>query len=165
MYTSARAAVRGTMAREGMAGFFSGYGSLVLRELPFDAMQFPLYEFLKKTWAERTGVEQLETWQTSVCGSMAGGVSAAVTTPLDVVKTRLMTQSAGAVKYRGIVHGLRTIAREEGGAALFSGLTPRVMWISIGGAVFFGAYEAAKKVLFPTFAKKQIEEEQRLKIR
>lgn len=164
MYTSARAAVRGTLAKEGVAGFFSGYGSLVLRELPFDAMQFPLYEYLKAQWARRAGVEQLETWQSSLCGSLAGGVSAAVTTPLDVVKTRLMTQGAGVGKYKGIVHGLRTIAREEGAAALMSGVAPRVMWISIGGAVFFGAYEAAKKVLFPTFAKRQLEEEQQRKI-
>lgn len=163
MYTSARAAVRGTLAKEGVAGFFSGYGSLVLRELPFDAMQFPLYEFLKMKWAKREGVDQLQTWQTSVCGSVAGGVSAAVTTPLDVVKTRLMTQAAGVVKYKGIVHGLRTIAREEGPKALMSGVAPRVLWISIGGAVFFGAYEASKKLLFPTFAQRQIEEEQRKK--
>lgn len=161
MYTSARAAIRDTFAKQGVPGFFSGYGSLILRELPFDAMQFPLYEFLKMKWAKAAGVDQLETWQTSVCGSLAGGVSAAVTTPLDVVKTRLMTQGAGVVKYKGIVHGLRTIAREEGPKALMSGVAPRVLWISIGGAVFFGAYEGAKKMMFPNFAKRQLDEEQR----
>lgn len=163
MYASARAAVRGTLAKEGVAGFFSGYGSLILRELPFDAMQFPLYEYLKMRWARETGVtvNELRTWQTSVCGSLAGGVSAAVTTPLDVVKTRLMTQAAGATKYKGIIHGLRTIAREEGPRALMSGVAPRVLWISVGGAVFFGAYEAAKKVLFPPFATSQLEEQRK----
>ena len=29
----------------------------------------------------------------------------------------------------------------------FSGVQPRVMWISIGGFVFFGAYERAKGLL------------------
>jgi solute carrier family 25 S-adenosylmethionine transporter 26 len=29
----------------------------------------------------------------------------------------------------------------------FAGIQPRVMWISIGGFVFFGAYEQARMVL------------------
>lgn len=158
MYASAREAVRATFASEGVAGFFRGYTSLVLRELPFDAIQFPLYEFLKKKWGEVGDEGELKTWQTSVCGSVAGGVSAALTTPLDVVKTRLMTQRMGVDKYRGILHGLRTIAREEGMGALMAGVTPRVLWISLGGAVFFGAYEAAKKVMFPVYARKELQE-------
>lgn len=158
MYTSVREAVRATFGNEGVGGFFRGYGSLVLRELPFDAIQFPLYEFLKKKWREVAEGGELKTWQTSVCGSIAGGVSATLTTPLDVVKTRLMTQRIGADKYKGILHGLRTIAREEGMGALMAGVAPRVLWISLGGAVFFGAYEAAKDVMFPVLARKELQE-------
>lgn len=148
LYSGARSAARATLAKEGIFGFFTGYTSLVLRELPFDAIQFPLYEQLK-VWAARRKGSPLETWETSVCGSIAGGVSAAITTPLDVVKTRLMTQNAAAPRYHGILHGIRTIAREEGPKTLFSGIGPRVVWISLGGAVFFGAYESAKKVFTP----------------
>ena len=32
---------------------------------------------------------------------------------------------------------------------LFKGVTPRVMWISIGGFVFFGAYASVKDILSP----------------
>jgi solute carrier family 25 S-adenosylmethionine transporter 26 len=39
---------------------------------------------------------------------------------------------------------LRKIHREDGVGRLFSGLAPRVFWISIGGFVFFGSYETAK---------------------
>lgn len=42
---------------------------------------------------------------------------------------------------------LRIIYREEGVKALFSGVVPRVIWISLGGAVFLGVYEAAKHTL------------------
>jgi solute carrier family 25 (mitochondrial S-adenosylmethionine transporter), member 26 len=152
-------AVRTVLAKEGVAGFFTGYSSLIIRELPFDAIQFPLYEFLKTQWAKRSRTGKLETWQQSLCGSAAGGFAAAVTTPLDVVKTRLMTQGAAAggiggssVPYSGIVNGLTRIAREEGTAVLFSGIVPRVVWISVGGAFFFGSYEAARKALLPKFS-------------
>ena len=42
---------------------------------------------------------------------------------------------------------LGIIYREEGVRVLFSGVVPRVIWISLGGAVFLGVYEAAKKAL------------------
>jgi solute carrier family 25 (mitochondrial S-adenosylmethionine transporter), member 26 len=132
--TSAQA-VRAIFAQQGVRGFFTGYSSLVLRELPFDAIQFPLYELLKLQWAKRSSKGQIETWQSSLCGSAAGGVAAAVTTPLDVVKTRLMTQVApgpgGSAKYTGIVQALGRIAREEGASGLFAGIVPRVMWSTI----------------------------------
>lgn len=152
MYGSPVAAVRNIAMTEGVGGFFAGYTSLVLRELPFDALQFPLYEFLKSALASRQK-RSLHTWESSICGSIAGGVAAAVTTPLDVVKTRLMTQSASNPKYLGIIHGIRTIASEEGPATLMSGVVPRVVWISLGGAIFFGAFEAAKKAVTPMVVK------------
>lgn len=152
MHATTAAAVSNILKTEGPSGFFAGYSSLIVRELPFDALQFPLYEYFKVELARRRG-RPLHTWETSVCGSLAGGLAATVTTPLDVVKTRLMTQSAIAPKYHGLVHGLRTIAREEGLPTLMSGVAPRVLWISLGGAIFFGAYEAAKKKLTPYVAK------------
>lgn len=43
------------------------------------------------------------------------------------------------------------VYRKEGAGALFAGVVPRVMWISIGGAIFFGAYEEAKRMVRVTF--------------
>lgn len=154
MHNSTREAINAIWRKQGARGFFAGYGSLVLRELPFDAIQFPLYELLKVRWARAKG-RPLSTPESSMCGSVAGAVAAAITTPLDVVKTRLMTQSAAAPQYNGIVHGLRKIARQEGVGALFSGIAPRMVWISVGGAVFFGAYEATRAALFPSFERDQ----------
>ena len=61
----------------------------VMREIPFSAIQFPLYEGAKRRWAEWQG-RPVNTLQASLCGSVRGGFAAAVTTPLDVTKTRLM---------------------------------------------------------------------------
>ncbi len=58
----------------------------------------------------------------------------------DVVKTRLQAQDtsrprAGATVYRGFLHALRTIAKEEGVAALWKGLLPRLLRLAPGQAI------------------------------
>ncbi|KAJ6920307.1 s-adenosylmethionine carrier 1 [Populus alba x Populus x berolinensis] len=73
-------------------------------------------------------------------------ITGAMTTPLDVVKTRLMVQGS-ANQYKGIFDCARTIAKEEGTHALLKGLGPRVLWIGVGGAIFFGVLEKTKQIL------------------
>ena len=48
-FSSARAALRHIVAKEGRlaAGLFAGFGSFLLRDLPFDAIEFASYEQLK----------------------------------------------------------------------------------------------------------------------
>ena len=44
----------------------------------------------------------------------------------------------------GVYGTISRIARTEGVSALWKGVVPRVIWLSLGGAVFLGVYEAAK---------------------
>ncbi|GAA5830397.1 hypothetical protein JCM5353_002429 [Sporobolomyces roseus] len=145
----------------GLKGFYRGFGSTVAREIPFTCLQFPLYERLKLLLAQhRTTTKQvsdLPAYEAAVCGSLAGGVAAALTTPLDVVKTRIMLgQNQGGSliasmsvqsKPGGILSTMRAIYTIEGPKSLFKGIVPRVIWISLGGAVFLGVYEQGKKLL------------------
>jgi len=144
-------AVTKIAAENGIATFFTGYWTTVAREIPFSFIQFPMYEGLKKIWAFAQGSETSPT-QGALCGSFSGAVSAAATCPLDVVKTRMMLGSTtkSGEAYVGTLNSLRTIAAEEGAGALFSGLGPRVGWITLGGFVFFGAYEKAQELLWKT---------------
>lgn len=48
-----RESVSNVLAASGPKGFFAGWGALALRDLPFDLIEFPLYEALKEMWAER----------------------------------------------------------------------------------------------------------------
>ncbi|KAF3348424.1 AB hydrolase superfamily protein B1A11.02 [Verticillium dahliae VDG2] len=70
-------------------------------------------------------------------GSAAGAVAAGLTTPLDVLKTRVMLSEQ---KVR-VADVLRSVWREEGWRAFFAGTVPRITWISIGGAIFLGSYQ------------------------
>ena len=128
----------------GFAGFYRGFGATVGREVPFAMIQMPLLERAKRTWASYRG-EALQPYHVALCGSVSGGFAAAVTTPLDVVKTRLMLGAdAKGVPYdKGIPEVFSRIVAHEGAPALLSGLSARVFWISLGGFLFFGAYDAA----------------------
>ena len=92
----------------------------------------------------------------AACGSVAGCIAAGLTTPLDVAKTRIMLTKTGPTL--GILSTLKEViifvplpsnpssfqVYTSGGIkGLYSGVVPRVMWISGGGFVFFGAYETA----------------------
>mmetsp|Transcript_39837 Transcript_39837/g.62336 ORF Transcript_39837/g.62336 Transcript_39837/m.62336 type:complete len:282 (+) Transcript_39837:50-895(+) len=145
-FQSFKEAITTISRTKGVSGFFTGYLTTVMREVPFSFIQFPLYEAMKAAWARRLGREGVEAWQAACCGSAAGGVAAAVTTPLDVVKTRLMTATDPSPN-AGMLGTMADIYRKEGMAKLFSGITPRVSFICIGGFVFFGAYETGKSVL------------------
>mmetsp|Transcript_50733 Transcript_50733/g.122366 ORF Transcript_50733/g.122366 Transcript_50733/m.122366 type:complete len:329 (-) Transcript_50733:156-1142(-) len=132
-------------------GLYRGYGMTLMREIPFAMIQFPMYEFLKLYWATqyRDG-NPVNPVQAAACGSFSGGIAAAVTTPLDVVKTRLMLGSdRDGVPYKNAVDVVRRTYAGEGSKVFLSGIQPRVMWISIGGFVFLGSYEAFKKTITP----------------
>ena len=137
-----------------LGGLYRGYGITLFREIPFAMIQFPLYEKFKVDWRDqwRNGVP-VTPWQAAACGSFSGAIAAAWTTPLDVLKTRLMlgTDQHGR-PYRGLSDVLSSTLQAEGPTALLKGIQPRVMWISIGGFVFFGAYEGFKSMLTPVLS-------------
>lgn len=147
LYPSTAATIRGILAQGGPGGFFTGYGTTVMRDVPFSFLQFPVYEKFKKLWAAEQG-SPLQPWQGAVCGSVSGAFAGAITTPLDVAKTRLMLGAdSKGVPYSGMFNTLQRVHAEGGVQHLFSGLAPRVIWISIGGLVFFGIYETAISTL------------------
>ncbi|KAJ3071032.1 hypothetical protein HDU98_005918 [Podochytrium sp. JEL0797] len=140
-YNSVSTAVTSILKANGIRGLYRGYAMTIFREIPFCCVQFPLFEYMKKSWGKAQG-RKAEPLEAAVCGSISGGIAAAVTTPLDVVKTRIMlSQNTSANTYNSIPGSFSKIVREEGYSALFKGIGPRVTWISIGGAVFLGSYE------------------------
>eukprot|EP00613_Pedinella_sp_CCMP2098_P068714 CAMPEP_0171904718 /NCGR_PEP_ID=MMETSP0993-20121228/4371_1 /TAXON_ID=483369 /ORGANISM="non described non described, Strain CCMP2098" /LENGTH=279 /DNA_ID=CAMNT_0012535749 /DNA_START=32 /DNA_END=871 /DNA_ORIENTATION=- len=151
---SALEAVPSIVKADGILGMYKGFGVTVFREIPFSAIQFPIYEGLKTSWAASQGKAECSSVQAAACGSFAGAVAAALTTPLDVIKTRLMIGvDKHEVPYNGARDVITRVLRDEGHMTFLAGIQPRVMWIGIGGFVFFGAYEGAKSVLLPSLQK------------
>ena len=139
-----------TLKQDGFPGLYRGYISTVLREIPFSLLQFPCWEFLKSKWSSHQG-SPVQPWQSSICGALAGGVSAGLTTPLDVAKTRIMLAESGSALAEGhMVYALKFVWAEKGIRGLFAGVAPRVLWISVGGAIFLGFYDGVKLLLNTT---------------
>lgn len=87
-----------------------------------------------------------------VSGGAAAGAAAVFTNPLEVVKTRLQVQGelvrcAKQLKYRGVLHSLHTIAKEEGIAALQKGVSGGVSYQFLMNTIRIGCYPSVKKML------------------
>lgn len=124
-------------------GLYRGWGSTILREIPFTIIQFPLYEYLKLTRARTLGIKEVTPHEGAICGMIAGGTAAAITTPLDVIKTRLMLHESRTSLWAVS----KSIIKEDGYMAFWKGVGPRTMWISAGGAIFLGVYEKVKDTM------------------
>ncbi|KAF1364785.1 mitochondrial carrier [Lizonia empirigonia] len=122
---------------------YRGWSITIIREVPFTVIQFPLWESLKRWRQAQTGRSQVSGLEGGLLGSAAGAVAAGVTTPLDVLKTRMML----AKEKQPMFIMLSTILRENGPRAFFAGIGPRVGWISVGGAIFLGSYQWASNLL------------------
>ena len=122
---------------------YRGWSITIFREVPFTIIQFPLWEALKKWRCRKTGATDASAAESAVFGCLSGAVAAGATTPLDVLKTRMMLSKDPV----GLSSLTKSIWSKEGPRAFVSGLGPRVGWISVGGAVFLGSYQWASNAL------------------
>ncbi|KAK7276230.1 hypothetical protein RIF29_17367 [Crotalaria pallida] len=126
---------------EGLRGLWAGASPTVMRNGTNQAAMFTAknaYDVL--LWKKHEGDGKvLQPWQSMISGFLAGTAGPICTGPFDVVKTRLMAQSreGGELKYKGMIHAIRTIYAEEGLRALWKGLLPRLMRIPPGQAIMW----------------------------
>ncbi|KAM6484568.1 mitochondrial carrier domain-containing protein [Trichoderma sp. SZMC 28011] len=143
------------------SGLFTGYSALVARNLPFTALQFPLFENLRKRlWNQRLSSRKDQTRGVGETGliagasaGMAGGLAAFVTTPSDVIKTRMMVradsehdQNKSEQRHRRIpfTKTVKDVWRERGVRGFFRGGAFRSAWTAVGSGLYLGMYDAAK---------------------
>ncbi|XP_061395826.1 solute carrier family 25 member 32 [Musca vetustissima] len=82
-----------------------------------------------------------------LAAAQSGALTLVLTNPIWVVKTRLCLQYGGAdgksAEYRGMVHALAQIYKEEGIRGLYKGFVPGMLGVS-HGAIQFMTYEEMK---------------------
>ncbi|XAR58875.1 hypothetical protein NMG60_11014443 [Bertholletia excelsa] len=137
------------LREEGFGAFYASYRTTVLMNAPFTAVHFTTYEAVKRGLTEispeSANDERLVVHATA--GAAAGALAAAVTTPLDVVKTQLQCQGVcGCDRFvsGSIRDVIRTIVEKDGYRGLMRGWMPRMLFHAPAAAICWSTYEAAK---------------------
>ena len=86
-----------------------------------------------------------------IAGGTCAAISHGVTTPIDVVKTRIQSDPQ---KYnKGLIQAALKICKDDGIDTLGAGLGPTIVGYGIEGAMKFGVYEVMKSVFIELFGK------------
>lgn len=167
---------------DGVAGLYRGYKATLLRNIPSTMLRFVLYEEAKlvlqglvrsplddfsgrnakgRQRITVTAKRQISAFESVAAGAVSGGISSAITTPMDVIKTRFATGKA--VKGTGILRVAKDIVRERGVAGLYVGIQPRVVWSALFAAIGFSSYEICKKQFAPAYSVEDTSNARKLK--
>uniref|UniRef100_A0A0G4F9G4 Mitochondrial carrier protein n=1 Tax=Chromera velia CCMP2878 TaxID=1169474 RepID=A0A0G4F9G4_9ALVE len=162
---------------DGIGGLYQGYGSNFAYAVPTDIVKFLVYDNVKRQWQQakrqRGEKDKLSTLEGAIGGAAASCVAQIVSTPLDVIRTRLMTsekkrkgrltaeegqgeeeEEEEQREYEGILDCGRKIVEREGAGMLFAGISPRIARAVVSGAIQFSTYELVKNLFGEEAAKK-----------
>jgi solute carrier family 25 carnitine/acylcarnitine transporter 20/29 len=166
---------REVLKTEGLRGLYYGGAVTAARDSIGYAFYFWSYELGSRMLAERMGEDagpRLETAKTLLCGGVAGVVTWASVFPLDVVKTRVQTQTGVAQTSSTVQQPLlggsplppkavrlstwdmtKSIYRQEGGMAFWRGLGVCSVRAFIVNAAQWAVYEWIMNELDPNRVK------------
>lgn len=142
---------------EGLISFYAGLGPALLGLLHV-AVQFPLYEFLKTIFHVDDDLPKLHQGPQILASSVIAKICAStITYPHEVIRTRIQIQptimesevakngpkkrNIALMKYHGIVNTTKTIFREEGWRAFYSGLGTNMVRTVPASAITILTYE------------------------
>jgi len=150
-YESIADCARSVYRNEGFRAFYISYPTTLAMTIPFTAIQFTAYESLAKVL---NPTRRYDPFSHCLSGGMAGAVAAAMTTPLDVIKTLLQTrgtsqdsrirnsestnhftfvcagygpQNLNVSIGKGLFDAAKIIHEREGYRGFFKGLRPRII--------------------------------------
>ena len=133
---------------EGFSAFYISYPTTLFTNIPFAALNFGFYEYSSSILNPGNNYNP---YLHCVSGGIAGGIAAALTNPLDCIKTALQTKgisnNANLRNITGFKSAARALIREGGMSAFSRGLKPRIIFNVPSTAISWTAYEMAKEVL------------------
>ena len=153
--------------QRGMIGLYRGWSNSILRDVPFSAIYWFSYEYLRVRYGSlfeylakgQTGREQIQNPNhmiTFLAGASAGIAAAFVTHPFDVLKTQNQLISLLPADNTIVSTGERTkltvsdnigfssLYKQGGIRSLFTGMTLRLMTVIPSSAIMVTIYEAVK---------------------
>ncbi|RKP26709.1 mitochondrial carrier domain-containing protein, partial [Syncephalis pseudoplumigaleata] len=162
LYKNTLSALVTIAKHEGVGGLQRGLGAAYVYQIAMNGVRLGSYEPVKRLLLRWSSHEQGSTavdpfWCRVVAGGTAGATGALLGSPLFLVKTRLQSYSKQLGmgyqhQYRGVWHALRSVFRNEGGAAgLYHGAGAAVLRTSVGSAVQLTTYDSCKVAVMQRF--------------
>jgi solute carrier family 25 thiamine pyrophosphate transporter 19 len=124
---------------EGVFGLWKGHVPAQLLSVFYGLGQFAAYDQLNAAGRHVKLLNEHSDMRHFICGGIAGAVGNTVSTPFDVIRTRIIAQDHGR-GYSSMRDGLRLIFINEGFRGLFRGLGPSVLQVAPLTAIQFWAY-------------------------
>ena len=89
-YATPWLALMTTLRTEGVSGLFSGFGATLARNVPYNFFHFGLFALAARCLS---ALHLAGGARDAIAGALAGAPTALLTTPMDLVNTRLQTQA------------------------------------------------------------------------
>ena len=126
-YKGIKDCARQTVKEKGVFGLYRGLSVLLVGSIPKSAVRFGAFEHFKKMKMDDKG--NLRPLDRMLCGLGAGVCEAILAvTPMETVKVKFINdQRSAQPKYQGLVHGIRSIVREQGIKGTYQGLTATIL--------------------------------------
>lgn len=145
-YSNLFEAVSGIFASHGIGGFFVGYEGVLYRDVPYTMLELGLYEIFKNVLDRLRRDSGPSAWKEIAAAAATGGITALATTPFDVIKTKLMVDTA--YENASFLECLITSVQLHGWTSLFAGVYARVGWILPFTVLYLPTYDALKRQLY-----------------
>jgi len=141
-YRSVYSAFKSIAQKEGPRGLFSGFGPTVIRDVPYASIHVSLYENNRNLLQK---ISPLSFSYINFISSVTAGILATlITQPADTLKTKMQLDT---LLYRNTIQSAVYILKNEGIAAFWKGVTPRLLKKSASSGISWSVYEEIRKYL------------------
>ncbi|BCR84113.1 putative mitochondrial ADP,ATP carrier protein (Ant) [Aspergillus chevalieri] len=134
-----------TLASDGIAGLYRGFGPSVLGIIVYRGLYFGMYDSIKPVVL--VGPLEGNFLASFLLGWSVTTGAGVASYPLDTIRRRMMMTSGEAVKYSSSMDAARQIVAKEGTKSLFKGAGANILR-GVAGAGVLSIYDQAQLLLF-----------------
>ena len=132
---------------QGPLSLWKFYPSLLALDIPYAILNFSLYGVFND-YISGMGIEA-SVYTRLVSGAACGMIAAAITCPIDVAKTRIISRGKsseveGEAIDQNVLKEMAKIVSEEGPGALLTGITERTVYVGLSNAIRLAAYSTSR---------------------
>jgi len=136
---------RKTLASDGIAGLYRGFGPSVLGIVVYRGLYFGMYDSIKPVLL--VGPLEGSFLASFLLGWTVTTGAGVASYPLDTIRRRMMMTSGEAVKYSSSMDAARQIVAKEGVKSLFKGAGANILR-GVAGAGVLSIYDQVQLIMF-----------------